>query len=76
MWLCLAFKYPFSFQIAAWTCSTKDAYLELVYMSSLFSFPNSKAHVRAFNSASCAEVTGGKAWTSIILCEEAMAYPA
>lgn len=56
MRLCLAFKYPFSSQIAAWAGSTKNAYLELVYMFNLFSFPNSKALVRAIHSASCAEV--------------------
>lgn len=75
MWLCLAFNYPFSFEIATWASSTKNAPLELVYISSFFSFPNSKALVRAITSASCAEVTGGKAWTSIILCEETMANP-
>lgn len=76
MWHCMAFKNPFSFQIAAWASSTKNAYLELIYMFSLFSVPNSKVLVRAINSASCAEVKGGKAWTSIILCEKTMAYPA
>lgn len=74
MWLCLAFKYLFSSQIASLEGSTKNAYLELAYMFSLFSFPNSKALVKPINSASYAEVMGGKALTAIILCEEKMAY--
>lgn len=73
--LFLAFKYPLSFQLATWTCSIKNAYLDSVYIFSLFPVSDSKALVRGINSTSCADVPDSKAWVSIIFCKDAMAYP-
>ena len=45
-------------------------------MAILFSFPSSKAQVRAMSSANWAEVTGGRGLASMVLKLETTAYPA
>ena len=65
-----------SFQIVACACSTRKAYLESVYMATLFSFPSSKAQVRATSSDNWAEVPGGKGLASMVSKLMTTAYPA
>ena len=65
-----------SFQTAACACSTRKAYLESVYMATLFPFPSSKARVRAMSSTNWAEVLGGKGLVSMISKLKTTVYPA
>ena len=65
-----------SFQIVACACSTRKAYLESVYMATLFPFPSSKARVRAMSSTNWAEVLGGKGLVSMISKLKTTVYPA
>lgn len=53
-----------SFQIAAWSCKIRKAYLESVCILKIFPSPKTKAQVKAISSAFWAKVLAGKVFTS------------
>ena len=61
----LVVNIPTSFQMAAWTCSMWNLYLESTKIFDFLSFPNCKVFIRAFSSVFWANVWSGRVLASM-----------
>lgn len=72
----LVVRNPLSFQMTEWVCAIKKAYLESVYMFTVFPLDRRRALVSAISSACCDVVPCGKGLASRTAEDVTTVYPA